>query len=223
MPHIPTLPSHLRPREKLASLGAANLKDVELLAILLRTGTQARDVLSLAGDILKKFPLREWDQLEIAKLQSIPGIQLGKACTLLAAVELGRRSLDQAATRPVIHSAKEAYAQFAAIASQHKEHFVVLYLNARHELIVQETISVGTLESSLVHPREVFEPAIRRLASCILLGHNHPSGDLTPSSADRALTKRLIEAGALLGIDVIDHVIVSQRGYSSGRDQGWIS
>ncbi|MBU4057038.1 DNA repair protein RadC, partial [Patescibacteria group bacterium] len=150
-------------------------------------------------------------------------IGAGKACLLLAAFELTKRALDvEDNNLPMINSAKDAVAQLQELRTAKKEHFVVLYLNARNQLIQKETISIGTLNASLVHPREVFKPAIDCLASSVILAHNHPSGDSEPSEDDLDLTKRMVEAGKILGIEVIDHVIISNSNSFSFKDKNLI-
>ena len=160
-----SLPRHERPREKMIERGPLGLRDKELLAILLRTGREGKNVIEVSADILRKFPRSKLLTLEYGDLVKIKGIDSGKACTLLAAFELTKRALEvEDNNLPFINSAKDAVAQLQELRTAKKEHFVVLYLNARNQLIHKETISVGTLNASLVHPREVFKPAIEHLA-----------------------------------------------------------
>ena len=193
---IKDLPKSDRPREKLIAKGAENLKDSELLAILLRTGTKGKNVIEIASHILSKYSKKRLLQMTYQDLAQINGIDSGKATTLLAAFELAKRALEVNDTNlPVINSAKDAVAQLADMRDLKKEHFVVLYLNAKNQLVHKETISMGTLNANLVHPREVFEPALKYSAAQIIAAHNHPSGDPKPSEDDRDVTKRLTEAG----------------------------
>lgn len=216
---IKELPKHLRPREKLVEKGVENLKDAELLAILLRIGRDGKNVIEVAQDILKKYKMKKLLQLDYASLVKIKGIESGKACSLLAAFELTKRALEvNDYNLPTINDAQDAADQLSDIRLNKKEHFVVLYLNARNQIIHKETISIGSLNASLVHPREVFEPAIRVCAAQIILAHNHPSGDSDPSDADIVITKRIVEAGRLLGIDVIDHIIVTKSSFNSLKE-----
>ena len=214
MPIIKNLPKHEQPREKMIEKGAENLRDSELMAILLRTGIEGKNVLKISEEILNKFPKKKLLSLDFKKLSKIKGIGSGKACLLLSAFELTKRALEvEDNNLPTINSAKDAMAQLQELRTAKKEHFVVLYLNARNQLIYKETISIGTLNASLVHPREVFKPAIEHLATSIIIAHNHPSGGCEPSEADDKLTERLRDAGQLLGIEIIDHIIISKDNY----------
>lgn len=211
---IRDLPRHEQPREKLIEKGPTNLRDVELMAILLRVGIAGRDVIKVSSDILNKFPKKKLLALDYEKLSKIKGIGPGKACLLLAAFELTKRALEvEDNNLPHINSARDAMAQLLELRTAKKEHFVVLYLNARNQLVHKETISIGTLNASLVHPREVFKPAIEQLAVSIIVAHNHPSGGAEASEADIMLTKRLREAGECLGIEVVDHLIITERDF----------
>ncbi|MCK5320357.1 DNA repair protein RadC, partial [Candidatus Parcubacteria bacterium] len=215
MPIIKNLPKHEQPREKLIEKGAENLRDSELMAILLRTGIEGKNVLKISEEILNKFSKKKLLSLDFEKLSKIKGIGAGKACLLLSAFELTKRALEvEDNNLPAINSAKDAVAQLQELRTAKKEHFAVLYLNARNQLIHKETISIGTLNASLVHPREVFKPAIEHLAASIIVAHNHPSGGCEPSEADLELTKRLRGAGKLLGIEVVDHVIISSTDFA---------
>lgn len=196
--------------------GPTGLKDKELLAILLRTGYAKKNAIEIACEILKKHPMKKLLSLQHSELTQIKGIDSGKACSLLAAFELAKRALDVADNNlPKINSAKDAVAHLQEIRTAKKEHFTVLYLNARNQLIHKEIISIGTLNANLVHPREVFKPAIDHLAASIIVAHNHPSGGAEPSEADIMLTGRLKDAGKLLGIEVSDHIIITKDNFES--------
>lgn len=217
---IKDLPKSDRPREKLIAKGAENLKDSELLAILLRTGTTGKNVIEIASQILSKYSKKRLLQMTYQDLAQITGIDSGKATTLLAAFELSKRALEVNDTNlPMISDAKDAAAQLSDMRDLKKEHFVVLYLNAKNQLVHKETISMGTLNANLVHPREVFEPALKYSAAQIIAAHNHPSGDSKPSEDDLELTKRLTEAGKMMGIEVMDHVIVSKNSHFSFKEE----
>ncbi len=219
-----SMPVHLRPREKLLEKGPAGLTDRELLAILLRTGRSGKSALDLAHDILTKYPLDHFQTLTIEELNKIKGIDTGKSTSILASIELVTRALNKSPhTLPIISSPEAALDQLSEYRSVKKEHFVALYLNARNELIHKETISIGTLTRSLVHPREVFAPALLHSAASILVAHNHPSGDTTPSDDDLLITKRILEAGNLLGISLYDHLIVTKDSYYSLREHGHLT
>jgi DNA repair protein RadC len=159
--------------------------------------------------------------LTFDQLKKINGIGPAKATQILAAFEFASRVLevDSSSVLPIVQTTKDVIAQISFLREYKKENFVVLYLNSRYELLNKETISVGTLNASLVHPREVFEPATRILAAQIILAHNHPSGDSTPSEDDLELTKRIVTAGKILGIEVIDHVIISNLNSFSFKDK----
>ena len=220
---IKDLPKTERPREKLVAKGAENLKDSELLAILLRTGKAGKNVIEIASQILTKHSKKRLLQMTYQDLVKIGGIDSAKATTLLAAFELSKRALEVNDTNlPTIESTKDAMAQLTDLQNLKKEHFITLYINARHKLIHKELISVGTLTANLVHPREVFEPAMVRAAIEIIVAHNHPSGDPAPSSADLEITKRIVEAGKILGIKVLNHIIITKENYFSFQDKGLI-
>ncbi|MBP6869164.1 MAG: DNA repair protein RadC [Candidatus Pacebacteria bacterium] len=208
---IKSLPAHERPREKLIEKGVENLTDKELLAILLRTGRSGKSALDIAEIILSKFPKKKLMEASFANLKAVSGVDVGKACTLLAAIELTKRALDvQKTGRPIIETTEQALAQLHDIRNHKKEHFVALYLNARSELIHREDISVGTVNASIVHPRDVFAPALEQNATAVIVAHNHPSGNSEPSPEDLEVTKRLKEAGKLLGIRVLQHLILTK-------------
>jgi DNA repair protein RadC len=209
-----------KPREKLARGGTGVLKDEELLAILLRTGYAGKDVLALSRELTRRFPGKKLFELSYKELSSIKGIGGTRAATLLAAWELAQRHGSNGNGLPTITTPDDACAQVTEIRKRNKENFLVLYLNTRNQLLHKEFVSIGTLNASLVHPREVFEPALRHSAAAVILVHNHPSGDPTPSQEDRELTRRLAEAGRLLGVEVLDHVIVSAARRYSLQENG---
>ena len=216
---IKDLPKSDRPREKLVAKGAENLKDSELLAILLRTGKAGKNVIEIASQILAKHSKKRLLQMTYQDLVKIGGIDSAKATTLLAAFELAKRALEvDDSSLPVISTPKDAVAQLTELRHNKKEHFVVLYLNARNQLIHKETVSVGTLTANLDHPREVFEPALKHSAANVMIAHNHPSGDPEPSEDDLITTKQMTEAGKILDIEVIDHIIVTNNTYFSFKD-----
>lgn len=216
---IKDLPKVDRPREKLIAKGAENLKDSELLAILLRIGKAGKNVIEISSQILSKYSKKRLLQMTYEDLLKISGIDSAKASTLLAAFELSKRAMDVNDTNlPTIITPEDVVAQLTDLRHNKKEHFVALYLNARNQLAHKETISMGTLNASLVHPREVFEPALKYSAAGIIVAHNHPSGDPKPSEDDLAITKRLAEAGKLMGVDLLDHVIFSKNSHFSFKE-----
>jgi len=217
---IKDLPKIERPREKLVAKGAENLKDSELLAILLRTGRAGKNVIEIASQILTKHSKKRLLQMTYEDLLKIKGIDSAKATTLLAAFELSKRALEvDDSNLPIISTPKDVVAQLTELRHNKRENFVALYLNARNQLLHKETISIGTLNANLVHPREVFEPALKYSAANIMVAHNHPSGDPKPSEDDLEITKRLSEAGKMMGIEVLDHVIVVKNSYFSFKDE----
>lgn len=220
--NIKQLPACERPREKLIAKGPENLQTTDLIAILLRTGNSKMNVIELSQKILKKYPLQKLIEISYTDLTGIKGIDAGKACSLLAAFELSKRAFQMDKQNlPFVQNPQDAIGLLSDLSKYRKEHFVVLYLNARNQVIERETVSVGTLTGTMIHPREVFEPAVRNLAAQIILAHNHPSGHLEPSDEDEIITKRLIEAGKIMGIDIMDHVIVTKTGWFSFREEGF--
>jgi DNA repair protein RadC len=206
-----------RPREKLEKYGAEKLSDAELLAILLRTGTKDLNVIELAKKVLQKYKAKEVSSVTVEQLKDIHGLGTAKACEIVACFELGRRMLKDKPS--IVHlTAKDVWERMADVRASKKEHFVVFYLDSRNKENERAIISVGTLNASLVHPREVFELAIQHSARGIILSHNHPSGDPTPSQEDLDITRKLVSAGEILGISVLDHVIVTKDAWRSMKN-----
>jgi len=219
------VPREDRPRERLMLDGAEALSDAELLAILVRTGTRNESAVHLANRILRECGgLRQLVDMSISEMTRIRGIGPAKAVQLRAGIELGRRLARRAVSdRPAIRRPEDAAKLVMEdLRSELKEHFVCLFLNTKNQVIARETLSVGTLNASLVHPREVFRAAIKRGCASIICIHNHPSGDPTPSPEDIALTRRLHEAGSLIGIDVLDHIIIGDGRFVSLKEQGYL-
>lgn len=202
-----------RPREKLAASGAARLSDLELLMAIIGSGNVRADVSVIARRVLKVLQARGAD-LTYDDLKAVGGLGAAKIPVILASFELARRHLLEP-DRPIIDSPEKAVEQLADIRDKKQEHFVCLTLDGANRLITKHIISVGTLTASLVHPREVFAPAIADRAASIVVAHNHPSGGLEPSQADKDVTNRLAEAGKLLGIVLNDHIIVTKLSYIS--------
>ena len=205
-----------RPREKLRARGPGGLTDAELLALVLGSGTARRSALRVGRHLARHRPaeLAAWSS---ARWLLVPGIGPARAAALCASFELGRRSTERPASCPAIRGPEDVRLLVRDLERARKEHFVVLLLNARHELQGRETVSIGSLNASIVHPREVFQPAILHSAASVVLVHNHPSGDPEPSEEDLSITRRLVEVGDLVGIGVLDHVIVAARGVVSLR------
>lgn len=215
---IKELPKVERPREKLIRYGPEKLSNSELLAIILRSGTKEENVIELANKILKRFNTNELPNLTFADLKDHPGLGPAKACEIVACFELGKRLLKDKKAQ-IYLKPKEIWEELKDLRDHKKEHFVIFYLDSRNQEIKREIISVGSLNANLVHPREVFEPAVRHLAAQIVLAHNHPSGDPEPSEDDLEITKRLIESGKVLGIEVVDHIIVTKTGFISFKEK----
>jgi DNA repair protein RadC len=211
---IKNLPSCERPRERLVNYGPDKLSEAELLAILLRTGLDGLNVIELSKKILRQFPGKQLATASVADLKTVFGLGEAKACEVVACFELGRRLLKDKQANLLLTPA-DVWVALKDIRASNKEHFIVFYLDTRNQTIEQVTVSVGTLNASLVHPREVFEPAVKHLAAQIIVAHNHPSGNPEPSSDDMAITKRLFAAGKIMGIEVLDHVVVTKTGYLS--------
>jgi DNA repair protein RadC len=209
------------PRERLESRGPGVLSDSELVALLLRTGSRHEDAWSLARHLLEAVGgLRGLESSPAVALEALPGVGPAKAASLRAAIELGRRWVSEPIERgQPFRSPLDVQRHYEPrLRGRDRESFHVVMLDGRHRLMLTEEVSVGTLTASLVHPREVFRQAIRSGAAAILLVHNHPSGDPSPSAEDRAVTRRLRAAGELVGIRVVDHVIVGEEGYYSFRE-----
>lgn len=218
---IKDLPKVERPREKLMQYGPEKLSNSELLAILLRSGKKGENVIELANKILKRFSKDALPNLTFNDLKDYPGLGPAKACEIVACFELGKRLLKDKKAE-IYLKPKEIWEELKDLRDNKKEHFVIFYLDSRNQEIKREIISVGSLNANLVHPREVFEPAVRNLAAQILLAHNHPSGDPEPSEDDLEITKRLVESGKILGIEVVDHIIVVKNGFLSFKEKNLI-
>src|SRR5680860_193925 len=207
MSKLKDIPKIDRPREKMEKYGPGKLSDAELLAILLRTGTKDLNVIKLSQKILQKFKEEGVSEASVEELKKVHGLGVAKACEIVSCFELGRRKL-KGKKNSILLSPKDVWERMEDIRGSKKEHFVVFYLDSRNQEIKRDIISVGTLNESLVHPREVFENAIKHNAASIILAHNHPSGDTEPSQDDIEITKKLVHAGKILDIKVVDHVIV---------------
>ena len=215
-----------RPREKLLAFGPQYLSLAELIAILLRTGTRDKSSLELAQELLAKEnrDIYWLSQALMEEILEIPGIGEAKGCQIMAAIELGRRI----AARPkeyrinVTDPDSVAALFMEEMRILKKENFRVLILNCKGEIISKEQIAVGTLTSAIVHPREVFHNAVRKSAQAVILIHNHPSGSVIPSKEDLDITKRLVDAGEILGIEVLDHIIIGDGEFLSFSQKGLI-
>ena len=172
---------------------------------------EGKNVIEVAKQILRKYSKKRLLKLTYNDLSKIKGIGPAKASTILAAQELVKRALEIGEeTLPVIHSTKDVIAQVGYLRNKLREHLVAIYLNARNEMLFRKHIFIGTLDANIAHPREIFAEALRQNAASVILVHNHPSGDPEPSQADLEITKRILEAGKILGIDVLDHIIITK-------------
>ena len=206
-----------KPREKLVAKGVQALKNDELLAILLGSGVQGKDVRKLAKEIVAMMD-EDFDELSLNKLCDIHGLGLAKASQILASIELSKRYLIKSNKR--IISAQDVYDELKSFSTKSQEHFLTITLDGASHIINTRTVFIGTLNQSLVHPREVFADAIADRAAGIIIAHNHPSGTLEASRADISITQRLKEVSKLVGIELLDHVILSKHGYYSFSDEG---
>lgn len=212
-----SLPERDRPREKLLRKGSDALSDVELLAVIIGSGVRGHGVLAVASRLMRTLEGRP-NRLTVETLTSVKGLGQAKACQIAASLEWARRHLTEDRMR--IRQPTDVLPYLADIRRTKQEHFVCLSMSGAHEVIACRVVTVGLLDSSQVHPREVFADPITDRAAAVILAHNHPSNTLAASPEDRALTRRLVSAGDLLGIRVLDHVIVTQDAYLSMQQQG---
>ncbi len=218
-------PETERPRERLLAQGPTALTDAQLLAILLRVGRSNASAVQVAMEVLQRVGgVSGLANSGIEELRGIPGVGLAKAAQLKAALELGKRALAAPlSTGTRINSSADIFKHFhPTLRDLRREIFKVVLLDAKHTVLRESTISEGSLTLSIVHPREVFNLAVRESAAAVIFLHNHPSGDPSPSQEDRVLTARLVSAGDLLGIRVLDHIIVGDGRYVSFADHGWM-
>ena len=207
-------PLAFRPREKMELQGAENLVTEELLAIVLSSGTKGKNVIELSSEIIQRFG----DNLltvSVDELSNIHGLGRVKAQKLKAAFEIGLRYAKVLSDKVIVNSSKDVYYLLHEFVFKKQEHFLLLTLNARNQLLAKKVITIGTIDTSLFHPREIFAEAISDRASKIIVAHNHPSGSLLPSQNDILMTRKIKECGELLGIKLVDSVIISEEGYKS--------
>lgn len=223
---IKALAPQERPREKLLNHGVHKLSHAELLAIVLRTGSHEASAIDLGQKVISQLDqgLMSLSKVTIEELISLKGVGLAKACQILAAVELGKRvGQSERSVIGKVHAPSAVVSFFQShFKHENKEMFIVVYLNTKHVITSYDVISVGTLNASIVHPREVYSSAIKKCAAGILLIHNHPSGYPEPSMEDKKVTQRLKEVGELVGIKVVDHLIISDDDYYSFKEMDMI-
>jgi DNA repair protein RadC len=222
---IRDFPQDERPRERFVQNGPESLSNHELIAILLRTGTKDESVLQLSNRLLTNFEgLRLLKSATLEEMTEIKGIGQAKAIQILAAVEIGRRIANLNYTDRYVIRSPEDGANYVMndMRFLSQEHFVCLYLNTKNQVLHKQTIFIGSLNASIVHPREVFREALKRSAASIICLHNHPSGDPAPSREDIEVTKRLVECGKMIGIDVLDHLIIGENKFVSLKEKGYL-
>lgn len=222
---IHDLPKSERPRERLQKHGAEALSSQELLALVIGRGVSKKSVMTIAQELLVRFGnIKAISEATLEELSQIKGIGFAKAAQIKACFELGKRQeLEPEMKNFDIQNPQDIVKAIqSSIKDKTKEHFKLILLNTRNKIIGISTVSIGTLNSNLVHPREVFKEAISHSAASVVFAHNHPSGDPEPSEDDLTITKRLTEAGKILGIEVIDHIIISKNGFFSFKEKGLI-
>ncbi len=214
---IRDLPAEEKPREKLVKYGSSVLSASELLAIVLGVGTKKEEVLAMANRILKEYGEKAiTNQTDPKKVMEALGLPLAKSCQIVACFELGRRFFKKPKGRQVVlRTAKQVFEYLKDMRDLPKEHLRGLYLNSHYRLVCDEVIAIGSVNANIIHPREVFKPAIECSASAVILAHNHPSGSTKPSEADIEITKQIKEAGKILGIDVLDHIVIAKNKFVS--------
>lgn len=211
------LPLEQKPREKLMAMGPGNLTHVELMAILLGVGTRKEEVMAMAERIVREYGERAIvNEKNPQRLSDALEIPITKACQIVASFELGRRAYQQKAGKPVyVRTARHAYEHLKSMGFLQKEQLRGLYLNSRYQVVHEEIISTGSLTANIVHPREVFQPALEHSAVAVIIAHNHPSGSLEPTTDDLIATTQIKAAGKILGVDLLDHLIITNESYVS--------
>jgi len=217
---IKDLPESSQPRKRFLKHGVDALSDAELFAIILRTGTVGENIIEMSNKLISKFGLVNLFDCSLKEIQEIKGIGQNKAMQILAIAKLGERYSQEKHSTSKINCAKDVFKFFhAELKNKKKEKFIALYLDNKNKILKEETLSIGTIDEAIVHPREVFRRAIKEGASSMILVHNHPSGDPTPSEEDIEITKGLMEASEVLGVKLLDHIIVGRENYWSWRER----
>ncbi|MGB9929871.1 MAG: RadC family protein [Methanosarcina sp.] len=221
---IQDIPEEERPRERLIRNGPESLSNAELLGVVLRTGSREENVVNLCSRIFGEYNIRQLSLANISRLMQIHGVGKAKAAQIAAVFELARR-LETYVEEPKrkICSPRDVYTlMYPKMREQKKEKFITLYLDTKNQILKEEVVSIGSLNASIVHPREVFKSALMESSASVIMIHNHPSGDPSPSKEDIMVTEKLIEGGKLLGIDVLDHIIIGDGRYVSLKDEGFV-
>lgn len=219
---IKNIPSENRPRERLQAFGVSALSNAELLAILIRAGNWKENAVELANQILKNYNLEKLSISSLNEIRVVNGIGTVKACQIIAAFELGRRvSSFKLENKDIISNSNDmAKTYIYRLSFLKKENFICVYLDSKNKIIRDEIISIGSIDASLIEPKEIFKTGLRENASSIILVHNHPSRDPKPSEEDVRITKQIIEAGKMLNMRILDHIIIGCNNYFSMRDEG---
>jgi len=217
---ISDMPAENRPRERMIRNGPDALSDAEILALILKTGTRGENVADMSNRLIQMYGLERFSRLSMEELQAIRGIGPAKAMQIIAAFQLSRRCRMAEKEKTPVKTARDVY-EYAQplLEEKEKEHIVVMYLDTKNRINKHETVSIGTLNASLIHPREIFKTAIKENTNAIIVAHNHPSGDPTPSKDDCEITRGLRAAGELLEIQMLDHVIIGKNNYYSFRER----
>ena len=221
---IQDIPEEERPRERLIRNGPESLSNAELLGVVLRTGSNKENVVSLSSRIFSEYSIKQLSLANVSRLMQVHGVGKAKAAQIAAVFELARR-LETFVEEPKrkICSPKDVYTfMYPKMREQKKEKFITLCLDTKNQILKEEVISIGSLNASIVHPREVFKSALMESSASVIMVHNHPSGDPSPSREDIMVTEKMIEGGKLLGIDVLDHIIIGEGRYVSLKDEGFV-
>ncbi|AKB81616.1 DNA repair protein RadC [Methanosarcina barkeri 3] len=221
---IQDIPKEERPRERLIRNGPESLSNAELLGIILRTGSREENVVNLCSRILTEYSIKQLSLANVSRLMQVHGVGKAKAAQIAAVFELARR-LETFVEEPKrkVCSPKDVYIlMYPKMREQKKEKFITLCLDTKNQILKEEVISIGSLNASIVHPREVFKSALMESSASVIMVHNHPSGDPSPSREDIMVTEKMVEGGKLLGIDVLDHIIIGEGRYVSLKDEGFV-
>lgn len=221
---IHDIPEEERPRERLIRNGPESLSNAELLGVILRTGSKEENVVSLSSRILTEYSIKQLSLVNVSRLMQVHGVGKAKAAQIAAVFELARR-LETYVEEPKrkICSPKDVYTlMYPKMREQKKEKFITLCLDTKNQILKEEVVSIGSLNASIVHPREVFKSALLESSASVIMVHNHPSGDPSPSREDIMVTEKMVEGGKLLGIDVLDHIIIGDGKYVSLKDEGFV-
>lgn len=208
---IKDIPLENRPRERMKKLGLSSLSDAEVLALILQKGSRKDNVIDMSNKLIAKYGLSKLSSLSLTELSAIDGIGEAKAIQILAAFEINRRIPLFNGIK--ITGAKDVFEKYRHLSDLKQEKFIVLVLDIKNKIIKEEVISIGTLDSAVIHPREIFRSAIKESGNAIIVVHNHPSGDCSPSKKDLDITSKISKAGSILGIELLDHIIIGKKDY----------